>query len=250
MGIFRSTAERLSRDRIIRRRLPPEHGGSLLFVSPDSCLSLLRPKLTSDLFDFAKEFVKPGDVVWDIGANVGLFSFAAAHYAGSAGEVIAVEPDVWLVGLLRQSVSVQPTGAAPIAVLPAAVSDATAICNFNIARRGRSSNYLATSCGGTQTGGVRRTVQVITVTLDWLLTQRRAPKVIKIDVEGAELSVLSGAVRLLREVRPVILCEVTEAARFPVTSLLHSCRYVLYDWESRSAGPLTTAAWNTLALPA
>ena len=42
------------------------------------------------------EMVRPGDVVWDIGANVGLFAFAAANRAGSSGQVIAVEPDLWL----------------------------------------------------------------------------------------------------------------------------------------------------------
>jgi hypothetical protein len=51
----------------------------------------------------AIELVRPGDVVWDIGANVGLFSFAAAAPAGSAGKIVSFEADVWLAVLLRRS---------------------------------------------------------------------------------------------------------------------------------------------------
>ena len=44
--------------------------------------------------------------------------------------------------------------------------------------------------------------------LDWLLSQLPIPDIVKIDVEGAELEVLSNQVRMLNEVRPVIVCEV------------------------------------------
>ena len=49
-----------------------------------------------------------GSVVWDIGANVGLFAFAAASLAGPGGQVVAMEPDAWLVQLLRRSAKMQP----------------------------------------------------------------------------------------------------------------------------------------------
>jgi FkbM family methyltransferase len=249
MQAIRATAERLSRNVVLRRRLPSDLGGGKLFVSPGSSLSFWKRGLSSDLFDFAREFVKPGAVVWDVGANVGLFAFAASSRAGSTGSVVAVEADIWLVDLLRRSADRQNAAGAKVEVLPAAAGIKQGIADFNIARRGRSANFLASSLGSTQSGGVRRTVQVLTVSLDWLLENRPAPQVLKIDVEGAELQVLQGAQRLLREIRPVILCEVDEPTRSEVTRLFRDASYLMYDWDNRAAGEVNVAAWNTLALP-
>jgi FkbM family methyltransferase len=52
------------------------------------------------LFDFSEKFARTGDVVWDVGANVGMFTFACAFRAGSSGHVVAIEPDAFLVDLL------------------------------------------------------------------------------------------------------------------------------------------------------
>jgi hypothetical protein len=101
--MLRRVAEILSRGVVLKRRLPTQFGSGPLFVSPDSGLKYYRLDLkTADptLFRMAAELVRPGDIVWDIGANVGLFTFAAAGLASPRGHVIAVEPDTWLVSLL------------------------------------------------------------------------------------------------------------------------------------------------------
>jgi hypothetical protein len=83
---FRTFAESLSRGIVLRRTLPKkEDRGATLFVPPE-----VRPRYwswslaSSDpwLLDMAVELVSRGEVVWVIGANVGLFSFAAAGLAG------------------------------------------------------------------------------------------------------------------------------------------------------------------------
>jgi hypothetical protein len=141
----RALAERLSRGRVLKRQLPARFGGAPIFVSPDAALRFWRKDLAKcdpPLFDAADELVRPGDVVWDVGANVGLFTFAAAARAGATGRVLAVEADQWLVSLLRRSASCQPASSAAVSVLSAAVSDRVGVAEFCIAKRGRCSNYL------------------------------------------------------------------------------------------------------------
>lgn len=245
----RSLIEHLSRERVLKRRLPQDFARAPILVSPDASLRFWKSPLESDLFDFAREFVKPGAVVWDIGANVGLFTLAAAHKAGASGRVVAVEADIWLAKLLQRSVALQPPTSAAIQVLPAAVSDASGIASFTIAERGRASNHLAGLPGSSQAGGIRDTVQVVTITLDWLLNFTPPPAVVKIDVEGAELSVLQGGLRILSEVRPIILCEVAEENPDKVAELLFANGYTLYDWDAPERPQVASACFNTLALP-
>ena len=254
MRAVRTALERLSRDRVVRRRLPPDLGGQTLLVSPDAAMKLWRRDLRRAdplLFRMARELVSPGATVWDLGANVGMFAAAAAYLAGPAGRVVAVEADDWLAGLLRRSASALPADHAPIDVLSVAVGGALGVADFLIATRGRAARHLASVPGSTQAGGVRGVRKVVTVTLDWLLDWFPAPDVIKLDVEGAELDCLQGAARILARRRTTLLCEVGAGSAAPVGRLLTDAGYTLYDANLPPAErqPLAEPAWNTLAVP-
>ena len=250
--MIRSLLERLSRGRVLRRRLPAAHGGHALHVSPDAAMKLWQRDLGAVdpfLLRMAAELARPGMTIWDVGANVGLFAFAAAFAAGASGRVLAVEADPWLAGLLQRSAETAPPAYARVEVLAAAVSDAPGTVELCIARRGRAGNHLKAVPGSTQTGGTREVRQVPAVTLDGLLDRSPAPQVVKIDTEGAELLCLRGGGRLLREVRPVLLCEVTGENADAVGDLLRGHGYSLFDAGSPSRAPVGRPAWNTLALP-
>lgn len=248
--MLRGLAERLSRGRSFRRRLPRVYGGCRTYISPECGLSYwfgLRP--SEKLLDNAAETIKPGSVVWDVGANMGLFSFAAAGLAGPKGHVYSFEPDVTLVSLLRRSARLNPD-AAPVQVIPCAVSDSISLAEFNIAMRSRASNSLA-GFGASQTGGVRETQTVLTVSLDWMAERIPPPDVLKIDVEGAELSVFHGAARMLKTRRPIIIFESHRENREEVSAQLLRLGYTLYDSDVPVARrePLRESAYNTLAVP-
>jgi FkbM family methyltransferase len=202
------------------------------------------------LLSLVDELVQPGAVVWDVGANVGLFAFAAANRAGRGGLIVSMEPDAWLVQLLRRSCNVQPHSSASVKIVPAAIASSVGLRTFCLAKRSRSANHLA-EYGTDQAGGKREEQVVLTVPLDWLLAYYPSPSVLKIDVEGAELEVLRGASRLFETARPIVICEVGSSTQADVTAFFRSQGYQLYDGQTpaEKRTPVSSATWNTVAMP-
>ena len=253
----RGLVEFLSRGIVLRRQLPEEFGGAQIFVTPEAGLRYwytdLR-RVDGMLFRMARELVAVNHVVWDIGANVGLFSFSAAALAGSNGLVLAVEPDLWLAQLVARSartLGARSQPGAPISTLCAAVSERNSISQLEIADRARSANHLADVDGSTQSGGARNLQHTVTLSLDFLLDFFPSPNVLKIDVEAAEFRVLCGAHKLLRTVRPVIWCEVAPENQESVGELLRANGYRVYAaaLEPAKRTELRRASWDTLAIP-
>jgi FkbM family methyltransferase len=194
--------------------------------------------------------VKPGMCIWDLGANQGLFAFAAAARAGVEGEVFAFEPDPYLVALLEHSLSSGSHNAAAVHVMPLALSDKVSIGQFLIAQTDRTLNHLAVAKGNPRTCGFRTSRPVMMVTLDWLGEHLKPPNLIKIDVEGGESLVLHGSQELLRRHRPIVIIEVAQECALSVSILFAEANYLMFDIQTPQDGPITQPAWNTLALPA
>jgi FkbM family methyltransferase len=213
---LRSAAEYLSRDRVVRRRMPRRFGGAPPLVSPDSALSYWRFDLDrgngGPALAAAGRVTRPGDRVFDVGANLGLFAFAAAAVAGPGGEVVAVEADPFLVHLLQRSAGLQTNPRAGVRVIAAAAADRLGTAEFLVARRGRSSSHLAAAGGRATAGGARAGFTTQTMTVDWLAEQFGPPTVLKVGLYGAEAAVLAGAARTLAAARPRVVVEVGPAA--------------------------------------
>jgi FkbM family methyltransferase len=255
--ILRRFLERTSRGVVFTRRLPRDLGALPLRISPGASLTYwrgLRTENLNDLFDFVRHEVRAGDTVWDIGANMGLLTFSAAHRVGPTGRVLAFEPDWWSCTLLHQSRLLNPGLARRVQVLPVAVSDSASLLTLIIPGYSRAATHLeiAGGAGADMVGAERDRLLVPTVTLDWVAGSQPAPDVIKIDVDGAEHRVLLGALSLLRTKRPKILIEVYERNADAVGQLLHDLGYRMFSYESGEAGrrPVTRPTYNTLALPA
>ena len=131
--------------------------------------------------------VHPGSIVFDVGANAGAYTMLFAQWVGPAGHVYAFEPDgrafEGLTTHLRLNGVADWTTASSAAVLD---------------RPGPASLVVSDSPGGSRVApGLRiddtgRRVQAVSI--DHVCRERGVvPNVIKIDVEGAELSVLRGA---------------------------------------------------------
>lgn len=249
----RSLLEDVLRPFVLKRHLPDTFSRAPLMVSTEGGLKYLFRSLAQVdpvLLWLAETFVKPGMIVWDVGANVGLFSVASAAKATSSGKVFSIEADNWMVNLLQKTMLSQPETSAPISILSVAASQEVGIATFNIAKRNRATNHL-TGYGTTQAGGIRETHTVITISLDWLRERLPAPHVLKIDVEGAEVNVLEGAQKLLTETRPIVICEVLQTNYQRVTTIFKDLGYTLYDSDRLPdyTQPVDSATPNILATP-
>jgi len=247
---IRSLAERLARNRVLRRRLPAAFGNRPIWVSPDARLRYLKPGsggFDAELLAVVQRYLHPGDVVIDIGANIGELSLAAAHRVGSGGAILAVEPDPFL-GHLIQSTRIEPENQdVNYAQISVALAGQRGVSRFLISARGRASNALE-QCGDIDMGGSRHELMVAVTPLDELVAAWKPPTFVKIDVEGAELAVLSGGLRTLSEHRPTVLIEVRKD-RTEVRDLFHRHGYRLFDPRVGLAGePLAECTYDTLAV--
>jgi FkbM family methyltransferase len=234
--MFRRILKNVSRGVVLKRRLPREFGKVPLFVSPESALAYWRrdiSKVDPLLLSMVRELVRPNMTVWDIGANVGLFSFAAASLGA---QVLAVEPDIWLANLVHRSAVLNKL---PVTILPAAVSDRQGVSQLYLSQDGKASNSLLGDGGSA--------LSVMAVTLDSLLEQFAAPQVVKIDVEGMEYAVLRGGQKVL-QAQPRIFCEVTEN-HMEIAKLLSDANYKFYAARSSDRQPLARPSRDTLAIP-
>jgi len=247
MGFFRNTLRVLSKGRTFRRRLP---SGPSIFVTGESQLKYLKPgrgAFDISLLAIVEEFIKPNDIVWDIGANVGVFGFSAA---GKGAQVLAVEADPYLANLLLQSKAHVANAALNIDILSAAISSRSGIARLRFSTNGRASNSLAESITA-ETGRKFQEISalVATVTLDDLL-EISHPSFCKIDIEGAELLAFQGAPKLLRDIRPILYFECYSEIAQPVADLLHGARYKFFDGNEPSPRvQIEMPAYNTIAIP-
>jgi FkbM family methyltransferase len=135
--------------------------------------------------------VKPGGIVYDVGANVGFYTLIAARVLGPTGRVIAFEPSPRNLAFLRQNLSLNLI--TNVKVLDFAVSDSEGETRFFVGNDPRVSKLIATG-----------DITVRTTTLDRQMGELPLPDLIEMDIEGAEYSALRGAEHLLRQSSPVI----------------------------------------------
>ncbi len=247
----RAAIEYCARNLRFRRRLPREFGGHVIWTSPDARLRYLRPgeaAFDRELLQFVRHFTSPGQVVFDIGANVGEFAVAACHFVGRQGAVLAIEPDPFLCALLHRTIAEPGNVGLPPEALCVAVAEKDGFAPFHIASRGRASNALANH-GLSTMGNIRGRFMAPVFTVDTLADRWRAPGFIKIDVEGAELLVLEGAPQTLMHHRPLILLEVT-SMQDSVHELLTRSNYRIFaPTVGGELIEISQCAFNTLAVP-
>jgi FkbM family methyltransferase len=141
--------------------------------------------------------VEENGVVFDIGAHVGFYTLLASVLVGPGGKVIAFEPLPGNLNFLKRHLRLNYVD--NVTVVDAAVCDRSAAACFE---EGSTSSMGRISPTGA--------IQVRTVALDDLVSsgQLPVPDYIKVDVEGAEMSALSGAKSILERFHPTLFLAV------------------------------------------
>jgi FkbM family methyltransferase len=184
--------------------------------------------------------VKPGDVVIDIGASTGVYTFALAHLVGPSGRVHAFEPDPPSVARLESMRRTRPN----ITVHPFALSDRQGVATLHVpvVRGNRIATLSSLAVPGWRAGIEHTAVTVDLKPLDSMLPADGRPvSFVKIDVEGHELPVLLGARATLRTL-PAMLIEIEQRHQeMDIKStfdLIRTLGYVGYAMGPRSLIPL------------
>lgn len=194
----------------------------------------LRPGLNHEGFMLGalQRLVRPGDEVWDIGANIGLYSRVIVQCFG-AGHVVAFEPCARNRRLLEENVGVNGCRG-KVSVMGCAIGDHDGYADFQIDDLTSNTGTLDAVANGSasqsrmQYGLPPAMTKVPIQRIDTLIEKERnpAPDVVKIDVEGAEKMVLDGADQLLAAHKPRLAVELhgADVAR-QVLKKLWSCGY-------------------------
>lgn len=198
------------------------------------------------LFEAVCDSAKP-NVFWDVGANIGLYSWLVLSRRADAKAVL-FEPDPENLAMIRATKARSDIGRAEI--VAAAAADKEGTLEFIL-------DQVSGFTGGLDLGQKtyvgahyridQRRIQVPALSLDTCLADRAGPDFVKIDVEGAEHLVFAGATRLFSEERPVVIFECAQENFLALTGRLTELDYDLYSAEA----PDTHAdgAANILALP-
>jgi len=181
----------------------------------------------SELQNALQSFIKPGDVVYDVGANIGYVSVMCAKCTGPEGRVFAFEPLPANQQRFLRSLELNHLENR-VMLVDKAVGKKSGNTTFWV--------HASTSMGrldSVKQEGLQfeEAISIELVSLDDFIWSHGepAPDVIKLDIEGGEVDALPGMSRLLREYRPLLLVEIhgTEAGRF-VYDELERAKYDLY----------------------
>ena len=160
-----------------------------------------------------QKVIRPGDVVFDVGAHYGYYTLLSSALAGPKGKVFAFEPSPGNIPRLKKHLEINHCE--NVEVLDLALSDHQGTARFD--------NHAGSGTGHLSPDG---RIEVALSSLD-ALSSLPAPNVLKIDCEGAEVKVLTGGEKTIRTAKPAIFLSTHgDALKKNCSSLLDSWGYV------------------------
>lgn len=165
------------------------------------CHELLLYRKREPIFtDYLIKFgvLKEGDVVLDIGANIGYYALIESRLVGNSGKVYAIEPVSRNYQTLKRNVKLNARKNVDIFRL--AVGDKDGKSRIYVSDKSNLSAMERIS-GGDLVG----VEEVVVVTVDSFLKDKPIPNLIRMDVEGYEYYILKGMTKTLKENKKIMM---------------------------------------------
>lgn len=179
---------------LISRLRPPliEVDGHKMLWGSEGITSALTLGIYEPLeTEIVKREIKKGDIVLDLGANIGYYTLLLARLVGEEGKVFAFEPDPTNFSWLEKNVEMN--GYKNVVLIPKAVSNKTGKIRLYLSQRNRADHRIYDSQDG------RQSIEIETVRLDdYFKDYGGKIDFIKMDIQGAEGEALQGMSGLLK----------------------------------------------------
>lgn len=209
-----------------------------------------------ELLAYIRSILRPGDMVLDIGANIGVITIPCAHLVGPHGRVFAFEPDHINCKALRRNLELNELSNVQLVEKAVSSSEGVAVLTLSATNPGGHSLLPVPSDSPLYPDrSEHATVEVPTVTVDaFLAAQSPGPVAFaKIDVEGWEVAVLEGmrdclranaGIRVVMEYVPALLMR----AQIPIEKPLEYMRALGFEFFLVGAPPTPISFEALLAL--
>ena len=169
--------------------------GSKMFLDPGDSLDLSINGVYGELdTQIIREQIKEGDIVIDVGANIGYYTLIFAQLVGKTGKVFAFEPEPKNFEILKKNIEINNYD--NVTAEQKIISDKCEKMKLFVSDSGIVGHRIQ------KMGNLENFIEVESVTLDDYMKKLNLDKkvdFIKIDVEGAEPKVLDGAKTILKE---------------------------------------------------
>ena len=181
-----------------------------------------------------REIIKPGDICWDIGANIGFYTCLLAAQVGDNGRVVAFEPASRTYGYLKENVSLNQF--TNVTVVNKGLSDRQEQRHLYYAEAGLAEGTASLKYADGRAASERVTLD----TIDTLFRELSAPNFVKIDVEGYQLEVLKGGEYYLKTHAPLLIAELKDVGETnreafkEIEDYLTDLGYQLYEIRKHS----------------
>ncbi len=178
--------------------------GDIRLWTPSAWESQLAASHEKSALALAAQNVRPRSVIYDIGANLGLYSILLSRIAGPGGHVYCLEANPVCLYFLQANLRLNRVPS--FEILPGAVMGTGATTEFRINYR----NLLVGIAGAVPYfGKPGHTINVSGEPLDDLIDRHRLrpPDFIKMDIEGAEVEAIKGMQATIGRYHPTILME-------------------------------------------